>query len=94
MNVEILKNILLLAIPYIKKLIDSKVVPILKRKAYERFDDLSNDMIEKLVKLKEKAEEETDGIKKEAHLEGLELGADVLNAIGEKLIKASEELKK
>ena len=89
---QAIKFILPMTLPFIQKLIESKVVPILKRKTYERFDDFSNDMIEKLVHLKEKAENESDGIKKEAHLEGLNLGADTLRAIGAKLIKAADEI--
>ena len=48
---EILANLLIIAIPFIKKLIESKVVPIIKRKAYERLDDFSNDRIEDLTEL-------------------------------------------
>lgn len=90
---EILANLLIIAIPFIKKLIESKVVPIIKRKAYERLDDFSNDRIEDLTELLAKIKNSDDDVKKEAHLEGFKLGVDTLGAIGEKLVKASSTLK-
>lgn len=90
--VAVIEGLLPIVLPIIQKLIDSAVVPILKRKAYERFDGFANDMIQDLTNLKTKSEQTDNPIKKAAHEEGLKLGADALKAIGEKLIKASEVL--
>lgn len=89
---EILKELIVMAVPGIKALIASKVVPAIKRKAYERFDDFANDSILSLAKLKEKAEKTEDPVKKAAHLEGLKLGAATIKAIGKKLVKGADKL--
>lgn len=91
---EVLKNLLLLAIPFIKDLIESKVVPRLKRKAYERLDDFTNDRIEDLGLLVDKINATDDEVKKQAHLEGLRLGVATLKAIAEKLAVACAEFEK
>lgn len=44
----LLSELLAFALPYLKKLIESKIVPALKRKAYERLDDFASDRIEDL----------------------------------------------
>ena len=50
---EAIVKILELALPYLKDLIESKVVPVLKRKAYERLNDFASDSIEDLTELYE-----------------------------------------
>lgn len=89
---EVLKKILLLAIPFIKELIESKVVPALKRKTYERLDDFTNDRIEDLAHLVDKIKTEENETKRTAHLEGFRLGVKTLRTIGKKLIQACDEL--
>ena len=91
---EVLKNLLLLATPFIKDLIESKVVPKLKRKAYERLDDFTNDRIEDLGLLVDKINATDDEVKKQAHLEGLRLGVATLKAIAKKLAVACAEFEK
>lgn len=91
---EVLKNLLLFAIPFIKELIESKVVPTLKRKAYERLDDFTNDRIEDLAVLVDKINATNDPIKKKAHIEGLKLGVATLKAIAEKITLACVEFDK
>ena len=90
---EIIVKILEFALPYLKELIDSKVVPALKRKAYERLDDFASDRIEDLTELYEKILNTDDEAKKKAHLEGFRLGVEAIGAIGGKLVEASEVLK-
>ncbi|MCD8377229.1 MAG: hypothetical protein LUB59_00410 [Candidatus Gastranaerophilales bacterium] len=84
----VLTNILTMAIPYIKQLITSKVVPALKRKAYERLDDFTSDRIEDLYELLEKINTEQNETKKTAHLEGFKLGLATLKAIAGKITEA------
>lgn len=91
---EVLKNLLMLVIPFIKSLIESKVVPTLKRKAYERLDDFTNDRIEDLGTLVDKIKATDNETKKQAHLEGLRLGTSTLKAIAEKLTVACAEFEK
>ena len=81
-------------LPFIKELVESKVVPTIKRKAYERLDDFVNDRIEDAATLVDKIYNEKNEIKKQAHLDGLRLGVATLRAIGEKLLKACEEFEK
>ena len=91
---EVLKNILMFCLPYITKLIESKVVPVLKRKAYERLDDFTNDRIEDLGNLVDKIKNENNELKKKAHLEGFRLGVSTLKAVANKLVVACEEMEK
>lgn len=78
--------------PSIIRLIQSKVIPNLKCKAYEHLDSFVDDRIEDLCNLVEKAKKTDDDIKKKAHLEGLSLGCQALNVIGVKLIEASKTI--
>lgn len=80
--------------PFIAKLVESVVVPILKRKGYEVFNKSAQNMIADLIKLKTKVTSETNPIKKEAYSEGLALGSATLRAVGNMLIQASDELDK
>ena len=59
---KIMESILVMVLPFIKDLISSKVVPILKRKTYQRLDDFTNDVIENLAQLVEKIKKETNTI--------------------------------
>lgn len=90
----LLSELLAFALPYLKKLIESKIVPALKRKAYERLDDFASDRIEDLSELLEKIKKTDNEEKKKRHLEGFKLGVEALTAIGEKLQKAGELLAK
>ena len=80
--------------PFIAKLIESKVVPLLKRKAYERLHGFAEDVATDLVNLKTKSTNETNPVKKLAYDEGLKLGSETLRAVGNMLIQASDELDK
>ena len=93
MNPKILE-LLTLVLPFIEKLIESTVVPAIKRKAYQRLDEFTNDRIEDLANLVEKINKEENAIKKQAHLEGLKLGVATLEAVAEKLNAAAIEFKK
>lgn len=89
----IIQNLLMIAIPYIKELIESKVVPYLIRRSYEIFDSKSNRMIEKLTTLVTKIEATADETKRKRHLEGFKLGVETIEVIGKKLLEASEVLR-
>lgn len=91
---ELVQPLLELAIPYLKEFIDSIVVPKIVRKSYEKFDDYSNKMIEKLSDLVEKIKNTNDEEKRKRHLEGFELGLKTLRVIAEKLLKACDILDK
>ena len=92
--VEILKLILAGTIPFIKELIESKAVPFLKRKAYEKVDSKVDDLIKDLAQNASKIKKEENEIKKAAFIEGTKLGVETLRAIAEKLNKAADEIEK
>lgn len=95
MNIkEVLKLIIETTLPFIKKLIESKVVPTLKRKAYQRLDDFTNDRIEDLGVLAQKIKSEENDIKRQAHINGFRLGLETLRAISDKINQACNELEK
>ncbi len=91
---ETIKGILALAVPYILELIKSKVVPAIKRKAYEKLDDKADDIIQDLAQNASKIADEDDDIKKAAYIEGTKLGLDTLRIVAEKLNKAADEIEK
>ena len=91
---NIIKTILTLAVPYIKELIESKVVPILKRKAYEKANERIDKLIEDLAQNASKIHSETNEVKKNAYIEGSKLGLATLRVLAEKLIKAADEIEK
>ena len=94
MLLEALKFILTLAIPAIKNLVESQVVPRLKRLAYEKLDDKVDNLIKDLAQNASKIEEQENETKKFAYLEGTKLGIDTLRAVAEKLNKAADEIEK
>ena len=91
---DVLKVILALTIPYIKELIQSKVVPTLKRKAYEKLDEKADKLINDLAQNASKIAAEENEVKKLAYVEGTKLGVETLRAIAEKLNKAADEIEK
>lgn len=91
---EVIKTILAITIPYIQKLIQSKVVPIFKRKAYEAVDSKVDKLISDLAQNASKITNEKDEFKKLAYIEGTKLGVETLRAVAEKLNKAACEIEK
>lgn len=91
---QILTVILQITLPFIKELVESKVVPFLKRKAYERVDGKVDNLIKDLAQNASKIKDETDEAKKFAYIEGTKLGVETLKAIADKLNKAAEEIEK
>lgn len=87
---EGLKVIFTLAIPAIKNLIESQVVPRLKRLAYEKIDAKVDDLIHDLAQNASKIENEDNEVKKLAYIEGTKLGIDAARKIAEKLNKAAD----
>lgn len=91
---ETIKTILIFTLPYLKQLIESKVIPALKRKKYEKVDVKIDNLISDLAQNAGKIQDEENVIKKEAYLEGTKLGISMLRAIAEKLNKAADEIEK
>ena len=91
---EIVKTLFNFTVPFIQKLIESKFVPFLKRKAYEKVDTKVDTLIEDLAQNASKISQEENEVKKLAYVEGTKLGIDMLRAIAEKLIKAANEIEK
>jgi len=89
-----LQAVLQLVIPYIQKLIQSQVVPKLKRKVYEKLNDKADALIADLAQNAAKIANEKDPIKKAAYIEGTKLGLDTIRAISEKLNKAADEIER
>ena len=91
---QILKLILAATIPFIKSLIESKVVPAIKRKAYEKVDAKVDDLIKDLAQNASKIKDEKNELKKTAYIEGSKLGIETIRAIAEKLNEAADEIEK
>lgn len=91
---EILSSILVITLPFIKKLIQSTVVPFLKRTAYEKLDNRVDALIQDLAQNAGKIATEDNEAKKFAYQEGTKLGIDTLRAIAEKLNMAANEIEK
>lgn len=95
MNImPIIQTILQITLPFIQELIQSKIVPTVKRKAYEFIDDKSDELIEDLAQNASKIASETDKVKKLAYVEGTKLGVETLRALADKLNKAANEIEK
>lgn len=92
--IEIIKPLLIITLPLIQNLIESKFVPTLKRKAYEALDRKADKLIVDLAQNASKIAEEENEIKKLAYKEGTKLGVETLKALAEKLNKAAEEIEK
>lgn len=91
---QAIKLILTITIPFIKELIVSKVVPMIKRKAYQKLSNKADRIIEDLAQNATKIAEEDDDLKKEAYIEGTKLGILTLRAVADKLNKAANEIEK
>lgn len=91
---EAIKAILTLTLPFIKQLIESKVVPFVKRKAYEKFDGKGDKLIADLAQNASKIKDEENPVKKAAYIEGTRLGVEMLRAMSDKLKKAADEIEK
>lgn len=91
---ETLKLILEMTLPYIQNLIKSKVIPALKRKAYESLDSKADKLITDLAQNASKISCEENELKRQAYIEGTKLGMETLRALAEKLNKAADEIEK
>lgn len=89
-----IKLILTMTMPYIAQLIQSKVVPALKRKAYEAVDKKVDKLIKDLAQNASKIKDAEDSIKYTAYMEGTKLGIETLRAIADKLYAAADEIEK
>lgn len=92
--VEIIKALIVITLPYIKELIDSKVVPFIKRRAYERVDYRVNKLITDLAQNASKIKTEENEVKRLAYIEGTKLGIETIRAIADKLDQAADEIEK
>lgn len=91
---DVLKNILMITFPLIQNLIKSRLIPAVKREAYEKFDTKANAIIADLAQNAGKIASEKDELKKDAYAEGTRLGVDTLRAVADKLTKAADEIEK
>lgn len=91
---EIIKAILVVTLPFIQELVQSKVVPFLKRKAYETLDLKADRLIKDLAQNASKITAEENEAKKLAYVEGTKLGIDAIRAIADKLTMAADEIEK
>lgn len=91
---EAIKFILTISLPFLKNLIESKVVPRIKRLVYEKIDDRIDDLIEDLAQNASKIKDEDNEAKKLAYIEGTRLGVDAIRAFAAKLTQAADEIEK
>lgn len=91
---DTIKMILQITLPLIQQLIESKVVPTIKRKAYEKLDEKADKLIEDLAQNAAKIKYTEDIVKCRAYVEGTKLGVETLRALAEKFNKAAEEIEK
>lgn len=91
---SIILNILQITMPLLQQLIASKVVPTVKRKAYQVVDEKADRLIEDLAQNAIKIAGEENEVKKFAYLEGTRLGIETLRAIADKMNKAADEIEK
>lgn len=91
---DIIKTILTLTLPFIKELIESKFVPTLKRRAYEKVDGKVDKLIDDLAQNASKIANEKDDLKRFGYVQGTKLGIDTIRAIANKLNKAADEIEK
>ncbi len=95
MNITpIIKSILEITLPFIYSLIQSKFVPAIKRKGYEKLDDYADKIIEDLAQNASKIKKETNETKRLAYCEGTQLGIEMLRALADKFNKAADEISK
>lgn len=91
---ETFKAILALTLPWLKQLIASMAVPVLKRKAYEIIDKRVNKLITDLAQNAGKIKDEENSTKRLAYIEGTKLGIATIRALAEKLNRAADEIEK
>lgn len=91
---EKFKTVLAVTKPFITKLIDEKVIPAAKCYMYSSLQKKKDRVVNSLLKLVDKYNKEENADKKAAHKIGLDLGIETLEAIGNNLIEAANELKK
>lgn len=91
---EQIAKIIIKAFPILKRLLEEQVIPRLKKRAYELFDNFADDRIEDLTDLVEKIKKTEDEDKKEKHLKGFSAGVSAIRAIAEKLLEACDVLEK
>jgi len=89
-----LATILTITLPFIQKLIESTVVPYIKRLAYERVDNKIDKLIQDLAQNASKIATEENEAKKYGYETGTRLGIDTIRAIALKLNKAADEIEK
>ena len=95
MNIApLLQAILNITLPFIQQLIQSKFVPMLKRKCYENLDERADRLIADLAQNAAKIAKEENETKKLAFYEGTKLGVDMLRAMALKFNKAADEIEK
>lgn len=91
---EIIAALLTITMPYIKELIESKVVPAIRRKGFEAFDKKGNQLIQKTLERLEEAKNLNDTNKRNLILGGIKLEIATLRAMGAKLIDVANALEK
>lgn len=91
---ERIAQIVIKAFPILKVLLEEQVIPRLKRRAYELFDNFADDRIEDLTELVDKIKNTNDSEKRKRHLKGFSLGIQTIRAIAEKLLEACDVLEK
>lgn len=90
---EQLKVILAITKPFITKLVEEKIIPAAKTYMYSSLAKKKDRIVNSLLKLLDKYENEEDETKKAAHKTGLTLGIEAISAIGQSLTEAAETLK-
>ena len=87
---EKLREMLLEVMPILKVLLAEKIIPNAIKKGYEVFDNFAEEKIEALAEQVDKYESAVDPTKRDNYRKGIELGANTLKMVAEKLNLAAD----
>lgn len=87
---ERLKELFAGIVPFLRELLAEKIIPAAVKKGYEAFDSFADEKIESLAAQVDKYENSVDAEKREKYRKGIELGANTLRMIADKLNLAAD----
>ena len=89
-----IQNVIMFAYPLLEKVLSEKILPKLKKRAYEHVDSFIDDRLEDLSNLLDKAFSTDDPDKKEKHLKGAQIGSNAMRLMANKILEACDVIDK